>query len=117
MNRRPEPGSEPRWWSSIGCVLPRSIREGVYEPAYLDLWRAVSLGRKGPRGPLRALTGVRVIGYLMASIFYAAPRYFRGWGRSPLMRWTTRIAVAVVAFVALVALLAPWIMLRLGYAY
>lgn len=104
-------------WRALGCVLPRSIREGVYEPAYLDLWRSVAVGRGRVGGWRSLLTWVRLIGYLLAALWYGFPRYFRGWGRTPLMRWTTRVTMVVVAFGALAILLVAWIMAQFGYAY
>ncbi len=117
MKRRLEDGCEPPLWRAMGAVLPRSIREGVYEPAYLDLWRSVAAGRPRPTNREQALTWLRVAGYLMASVFYSIPRYLSGWGCTPAARWATRITLAVVAFFALAVLLLPWIMVQLGYTY
>lgn len=113
MNHQPDNSCDPAVWRLLGCILPRSIREGVYEPAYLDLQRSVAVAGHGRRWRTR-LAGLRVAGYLLASVCYAMPRYLRG--QSPVGRWTARVT-AVIVMVALTLLLLPWIMGQLGYTY
>ncbi len=112
MKRRPEPTGAPRLWRYLGFVLPQSIREGVYEPAYLDLWRAHVLGlgtEAQPTSGTRVLSGITVAGYLLAALWYAFPRYFREGGRTKL---AGRLAGAGLAIMALVLflMLMPWFM-------
>jgi hypothetical protein len=114
MNHQPDSSRDPAVWRLLGCILPRSIREGVYEPAYLDLQRSVAVAGHGRRWRTR-LAWLRVAGYLLASVGYAMPRYFRG--QSPVGRWMARVTAVVVAMVALTLLLLPWIMGQLGYYY
>ena len=102
-------------WRLLGNVLPRSIREGIYEPAYLDLWRSVTVGKGRQSRWQAALTRLRLAGYLMTAVWYAMPAYLGGWGRTPRVRWVTRIAMVVVTFGALAVLFLPRIMTQLGY--
>ncbi len=57
-------------------MLPQSIRERVYEPAYLDLWRAHVLGTEAqPTRGTRAFSGMTIAAYLRAALWYAFPIY------------------------------------------
>ncbi len=109
MKRRPEPTGAPRLWRLLGFVLPQSIREGVYEPAYLDLWRAHVLGTKAQPTRARALSGITVAGYLLAALCYAFPRYFREGGRTKLAGRLAGAGLAITALVLLLMLM-PWFM-------
>ena len=110
MKRRPEPTGAPRLWRLLGFVLPQSIREGVYEPAYLDRWRAHVLGTEAqPARGTRALSGITVAGYLLAALWYAFPRYFREGGRTKLAGRLAGAGLAITALVLFLTLM-PWFM-------
>ena len=79
----PLPDAErPTSWRWIGRLLPRSLRDLMYEPMCDDLWRA-HVTASVPGG--RLLLWTRFFGCFAACVGYSLPRYFveRG-GRLPL---------------------------------
>lgn len=94
----------PWLWSLLGGLLPASIRDGVFEPACLDLWRdrvmhesSVSLWR-------RRSVGILVMGYLLAAAWYGIPRYLNRGPRSNTARWVSRVGIVLLALAALLVL-------------
>ena len=69
MNRLPEVAAVPPLWRALGAVMPRRIREGVYEPAYLDLWRAFAADEQGTDRWRTMLMSASLVGYLLASVW------------------------------------------------
>ena len=97
----------PRAWGVFGALLPRSIREGVFEPTYLDLWRGFVLS--GPNTTRRKLlVWTCLTSCFLAAFCYGLPRYFRDRGRTTRAGWVVGIGLATTGFVAF-ALLAPWL--------
>ncbi len=98
----------PSVWLTLGRVLPTTIRDRVFEPVCLDLWRAYSLG--GNRGTLGGQIGLglRFAGSFAATLWYALPNYFTSPGRLPIIARALLVGLTMLAFTLLVLLL-PWI--------
>jgi hypothetical protein len=77
-------------WRALGRLLPREVRERVFEPAFADLLRAwLTSSRSGVPFPLRA------VGTLLGCLPIAVPRLFVREGR------LTRLGRASIVLVAL----------------
>ena len=112
MRPAPDGTPVPRSWQALGSILPRSIREGVFEPAYLDLWR--SLARDNELAASRRLAAwLTLSGYLVAAVWYSVPRYVTEIPGTRRARWARRLGLAIT-FVALLLLVLPRLM-RYGY--
>ena len=74
--------ARPRSWRWIGRLLPRSLRDLMYEPMCDDLWRAHVTGPfvGGGFG-----LWIRFVGCFGASMAYSLPRYFVERGRVTLL--------------------------------
>ncbi len=97
--------ARPRSWDRLGRLLPRSLRELVYQPLCDDLWRA-HVTAVVPRS--RLLLWFRFAGCFAASARYSLPRYFVERDRLTLLgRGTLIIAVAVL--ILAIATVTPWI--------
>ena len=92
----------------LGRVLPTTIRDRVFEPVCLDLWRTYSLGRN--RGTLGAQIGLglRFAASFAATLWYAVPSYFTSQGRLRLIGRALLVGIMMVAL-TLIVLLLPWI--------
>ena len=98
----------PRLWLTLGRLLPTTIRDRVFEPICLDLWRTYSLDRN--RGTLGAQMGLclRFAGSFGATLWYAIPSYFISQGRLHIIGRAVLVGMMVVAL-TLIVLLLPWI--------
>jgi len=104
----PSSAEPPQFWRVLGTLLPRSIRELVYEPSCLDLWRE-HCRRGSPATPLdRGRLAARFSGRLFASLWYSLPRYFVNRGRTTRLGKATGMMLRAVA-ILVVLLLVPWI--------
>ncbi len=96
----------PRSWRWLGKLLPRSLRELVYEPLCDDLWREHVERAAGGRLGLRPW--LQLIGYFVATATYSLPRYFSEGGHlTKLGRAAAVVGVGATLF--MVVMLAPWI--------
>lgn len=95
-------------WRVLGRLLPESIRDLVYEPAYLDLWRNHSLRRNREALPAYLSLGVRFVGCFAAVLWYSVPAYLVDRDR---LRPAGRVVVvgAMILALLVVVSLAPWI--------
>ena len=98
----------PRLWALLGWLFPASVRDRVFEPACLDLWRDYSL-RPNRESPLARL-GVEFSFVLCftATLWYAIPRYLLAPGRLGRPGRAVLLAATALTFV-LLAMLFPWI--------
>ena len=89
----------------MGRLLPRSLRELMYEPMCDDLWRAHLTSRAaGGRFGL----WLRFVGCFTASVAYSVPRYFIERGRITSLGKAAYVLAFGATVLALV-LLTPWI--------
>jgi len=98
----------PRAWTQIGRLLPRSVRDLVFEPACLELWlrhaRATSCGRRASRFKLWMMFSATFI----AVGWYGVPRYIVNGGQvTKFGRVLKNSAISVC--VILLLLLLPWV--------
>ena len=86
-------------WIRLGRLLPREIRERIFEPAYADLLRRWLDERDQRRGWF----GLRVLATYAGCLPIAAPRLFVRRGRLTVFARVTILATGtlVVGFVAL----------------
>lgn len=97
-------------WRRIGRILPRDVRERIFEPAFYDVVR-VWLGERGARG--RVPLGVRVLWTVLGCVRIALPGLVVSRGRlTRLGRFAWITAVGASILVTLLIVLRPY----LGYA-
>ena len=86
-------------WSALGKLLPRDVRERIFEPAFGDLARSwLTAGRPAGTVPF----GLQVLGTFLRCFPIALPRLFFRGGRLTRVGWFSAWAVAVLATVVLV---------------
>lgn len=96
-------------WRRIGRILPRDVRERIFEPAFYDVARAW-LGDRDARGPVPF--GVRVLWTMLGCVPIALPRLVVHRGRlTKLGRFAGLAAVGASILVTLLIVLRPY----LGY--
>ena len=97
--------ARPRSWRWIGLLLPRSLRDLMYEPMCDDLWRAhvTAPVRRGRLG-----LWCRFFGCFAASVGYSLPRYFVERDRVTTLGKAAYVLVTGATLLALVSL-TPWI--------
>lgn len=95
----------PESWSRIGLLLPRSLRELMYEPLCDDIWRAhvTATARAGRVG-----LWIRFLGCFAAAVGYSLPRYFVERNRVTAIGKVTLVVASGFTLIAVVTLL-PWI--------
>ena len=97
--------ARPTAWRRIGLLLPKSLRDLMYEPMCDDLWRAhVTASVRGGRLGL----WLRFFGCFTASVGYSLPRYFVERDRVTALGKAAYVLATGVTLLALV-LLTPWI--------
>ena len=101
-------------WRLLGGMLPPSIREGVYEPACLDLWRARVVDERATSLWRRTNFGLVLAGYLLAAAWYGLPRYLNERPRTRAARWVTRGGLVLLALGAL-AVFGPFMLRYINY--
>ena len=85
-------------WRALGSLLPRDVRERIFEPALGDLtyhWLTSDVGRRVP-------FGVRALSTILGCFPVAIPRLFVKGGRLTGFGRASVWAVAVLATVMLV---------------
>ena len=87
-------------WRALGRLLPRDVRERIFEPAFGDLVRSwLNTGRAASRLPF----AMRAVGTYMGCVPIAIPRIFVRGGRLTRVGhatlWTAAVATAVVVVV------------------
>ena len=97
--------SRPGSWRWIGRLLPRSVRDLMYEPMCDDLWRAhvtapIPSGRLG--------LWFRFFGCVAATVGYALPRYFVERNRITVLGKAAYVLAMGIALMGIVSL-TPWI--------
>ena len=98
----PVPEAAPPLWRRLGAILPRSIREGVYEPACWDLWRSLAVNNSAPSPVWRTTAWLAVAGYLLAAVWYGIPRYLNEGLQGRVARWLARAGLVLAALVVFV---------------
>ena len=97
--------SSTPWWTSLGHLLPREVRERVYEPACYERLREVLAGRS----PSRAGVGVYAIHVFLGTAGRNLPRiWFDGRRLSGLGRVAIGLGVVAVG---------SWMVVMARYAY
>lgn len=103
---RPDPAHEPSGnpWLKLGRILPRTLRERVFEPAYFDLLAERS----------RAVRGHRRLGFRVLVLAFEAYRV-----GAPGLVWSFRRASRKVQFAVmlLVLVLAVTVFMVTTYEY
>jgi hypothetical protein len=95
-------------WRALGRLLPREVRERIFEPAFSDLlysW-VTGTGTMNRRVPF----AIRALGTYVGCVPVAVPRVFIRHGR------LTRVGKATVWGLVTVAV-AVWFLRRIGTAY
>ena len=87
-------------WRLLGRLLPRTVRQRVFEPAFADLLRASLESDVPMRG-----FGIRALGTFVGCLPPAAVRLFVVQGRPT---WLTRLGAAGIAVVLLLRVMALW---------
>lgn len=101
---RGAPASAATWWTLLGRLLPREVRERVYEPACYDRLRD-SL----ERGSQQPGVGIYAIGAFVGAAGRNMPRiWFDGRALSGIGRLTLAIGVVAAGL---------WILTAVRYAY
>ena len=98
----------PRAWTRLGRMLPRSIRELVFEPACLDLWLRSAREIHHERRGCRAKMWLTFSTYLIAAGCYGVPRYIVDGGRTTRFGRVLKLFAISVGVVLLIMLL-PWV--------
>ena len=86
-------------WRKLGRLLPRDVRERIFDPAFADLTRAWLTSKERPK---RLPFGVHVVGTWAGCFSITIPRLFVQHGR--LTRFG-RLSLWTVGFLATIVLL------------
>lgn len=86
-------------WRALGRLLPREIRERVFDPAFSDLLRTWVKGR-GSAGALPF--GLHALGTFVGCVPIAVPRLFIDRGRLTRLGRVSLISVGLIVLVVLV---------------
>jgi hypothetical protein len=78
-------------WLALGRLLPATLRERVFEPAYFDLLAS----RRGARVPF----GLQVFGLVLETCRVGWPAVLLGLWRAPGVRWALVVVGGLVASV------------------
>ncbi len=98
----------PQLWIRIGRLLPRSIRELVFEPACLELWLRHARDTDPYSRASRFRLWLTFSGYFIAMGWHGAPRYLVESGQATRFGRVLKNSAISVGVVMLLLLL-PWV--------
>ena len=96
-----------RRWLRLGALLPRDVRERVFEPAFSDMARRWLTLRGGSRVPF----GIHAFATYLACLPIAVPSCFVKAGKLTRLGRVTLWTAAVVLVVSV-----AWVRVTSGYA-
>lgn len=86
-------------WRALGRLLPKDVRERIYEPAFSDLLHDWLTRTDRGRGSLHF--GVQAIGTVIGCLPIAVPRLFFRGGAPTRFAWVTLVSLAALLVVFL----------------
>lgn len=98
----------PPTWNRLGRLLPRSIRELVFEPACLELWLRHARDTSAGSRVSRLRLWLTFAAYFVAVGWRGVPRYIVEGGRATRFGRILKTS-AISVGVLLVVLLLPWL--------